>query len=158
MTADVRLRSDWPGRSARRSLWAAVAILAVLSGGLRLEPAFAHHSFALYDMARSVEIEGSVDQMEWSNPHCWLFVVVHAPDGADVSYGFEMTSVGEMTRRGWKKTAVKPGDKVKVTYHPLRDGRHGGLMLSVMTADGRMIGHPPGGQSADAPPQPAVPN
>ena len=34
-----------------------------------------------------------------------------------------MTSVGEMSRRGWTKTGVKPGDKIKVTYHPVRDGR-----------------------------------
>ena len=133
-----------------RSLWAAAGIVAVLNGSIGLEPALAHHSFALYDMARSVEIDGNVDKMEWSNPHCWLFVWVAGSDGAKVSYGFEMTSVGEMTRRGWKKTAVKPGDKVKVKYHPLRDGRNGGLMMSVMTSDGRTIGRAPGEQVTPA--------
>jgi hypothetical protein len=126
--------------TAMRSIWAAAAIVAALSGGIGLEPALAHHSFALYDMAQSVEIDGNVDQMEWSNPHCWLFVRVAGSDGTEVSYGFEMSSVGEMTRRGWKKIAVKPGDKVKVKYHPLRDGRHGGLMMSVTTAEGQTIG------------------
>jgi hypothetical protein len=66
-----------------------------------------------------------------------------------------MTSVGEMTRRGWKKSAVKPGDRVKVRYHPLRDGRSGGLMMAVITADGRAIGRAPGApKSQDAAPQP----
>jgi hypothetical protein len=100
----------------------------------------AHHSFGLYDMDRTVEIDATVAQMEWSNPHCWLFVQVGNSAGAATAYGFEMTSVGEMTRRGWKKTAVKPGDKVKVRYHPMRDGRAGGLMMAVITADGRAIG------------------
>ena len=123
-----------------RSIWAAVGIVVALAGSIGLEPVSAHHSFALYDMARSVEVDGSVDKMEWSNPHCWLFIWVAGSDSATVAYGFEMSSVGEMTRRGWKKIAVKPGDKVKVKYHPLRDGRNGGLMMSVTTADGQTIG------------------
>jgi hypothetical protein len=92
--------------------------------------------------------------MEWSNPHCWLFVQVGTSGAAETSYGFEMTSVGEMTRRGWKKTAVKPGDRIKVRYHPLRDGRTGGLMMAVITADGRPIGRTPGAPNAQdvAPP------
>jgi hypothetical protein len=129
--------------NARWSIRAAV-IVASLSSGIGIAPVFAHHSFGLYDMGRTVEIDGTVAQMEWSNPHCWLFVRVGTTVGAETSYGFEMTSVGEMTRRGWKKTAVKPGDKVKVRYHPLRDGRTGGLMMAVITAEGRAIGRVPG--------------
>jgi hypothetical protein len=129
--------------NARRLIRAAI-IMATLSGGSGIAPVFAHHSFGLYDMGRTVEIDGTVAQMEWSNPHCWLFVRVGTSPGAETGYGFEMTSVGEMARRGWKKAAVKPGDKVKVRYHPLRDGRTGGLMMAVITADGRAIGRAPG--------------
>ena len=123
-----------------RSIWAATAIVVALSGSIGLQSVSAHHSFALYDMTRSVEVDGSVDKLEWSNPHCWLFIFVAGSDSATVSYGFEMSSVGEMTRRGWKKLLVKPGDKIKVKYHPLRDGRNGGLMMSVTMADGQTIG------------------
>jgi hypothetical protein len=144
--------------TAMRSLWAAAGIVAALSGSIGMPPVWAHHSFGLYDMTRSVDIDGTVVQMEWSNPHCWLFIRTGGSDGAEVSYGFEMTSVGEMTRRGWKKTAVKPGDKVKVKYHPLRDGRTGGLMMSVMTADGQTIGRAPGQSLQAAPQQPAGAN
>jgi hypothetical protein len=140
--------------NTRRSIRAAI-IVAALSGGIGMAPVFAHHSFGLYDMSRTVEINGTVAQMEWSNPHCWLFVRVGTSPGSETGYGFEMTSVGEMTRRGWKKTAVKSGDKIKVRYHPLRDGRTGGLMMAVITADGRAIGRAPGAaNSRDAAPQP----
>jgi Family of unknown function (DUF6152) len=140
--------------SARWSIRAAI-IVATLSGAIGTAPVFAHHSFGLYDMSRTVEIDGTVAQMEWSNPHCWLFVQVGTSPGAQTGYGFEMTSVGEMTRRGWKKTAVKPGDKVKVRFHPLRDGRTGGLMMAVITADGRAIGRTPGAPNPqDAAPPP----
>jgi hypothetical protein len=138
-----------------RRLIPAMLIVAALSGSIGVGPTFAHHSFGLYDMGRTVEIDGTVAQMEWSNPHCWLFLRVGTSTGTQSGYGFEMTSVGEMTRRGWKKTALKPGDKVKVRYHPLRDGRTGGLMAAVITADGRTIGRPSVGPNpADAAPPP----
>ena len=128
---------------ARYSNRAALIVAALCAGGSSA-PVFAHHSFGLYDMGRTVEIDGTVAQMEWSNPHCWLFIRVDSSPAAQSGYGFEMTSVGEMTRRGWKKNAVKPGDRVKVRYHPLRDGRTGGLMMAVITADGKPIGRVPG--------------
>jgi hypothetical protein len=96
--------------NARRSIGAAV-IAAALSVGIA--PAFAHHSFGLYDMAKTVEVDGTVAKFEWSNPHCWLFLQAGVAGGTDTSYGFEMQSVGEITRRGWKKNALKAGDKIK---------------------------------------------
>jgi hypothetical protein len=136
-----------------RSIRAVAVLAAVLSLGVA--PVFAHHSFGLFDMSKSAEIEGTVVKFEWSNPHCWLFLVSGPSAGAEaVNYGFEMTSVGEMIRRGWTKTSVKPGDKVKVTFHPVRDGRPAGYMMSVMTQDGHYIGRPP--ERPNAPPAPAA--
>jgi hypothetical protein len=137
-----------------RRLIRAALIVTALSGVIGMAPAFAHHSFGLYDMGKTVEVDGTVAQMEWSNPHCWLFLQVGTAGGAQTSYGFEMNSVGEMARRGWKKTAVKPGDKIKVRYHPLRDGRTGGLMMVVIKSDGQMIGRAPGAPTSQgaAPP------
>ncbi len=131
-----------------------VVLAAALTWGVGAAPALAHHSFGLFDMSKSSDIEGTVVKLEWSNPHCWLFVMVGSPDGTETSYGFELTSVGEMIRRGWTKTAVKPGDKVKVKFHPVRDGRPAGYMMTVMTADGRYIGRPPDAPNAQGAAQP----
>jgi hypothetical protein len=139
--------------TTNRSPWAATA-LAALTLGIGVAPVFAHHSFGLFDMSKSAQIEGTVIKLEWSNPHCWLFVMVPSADNGEVSYGFELTSVGEMTRRGWSKSAVKPGDKVKVTYHPVRDGRPAGYMMAVMTAEGRYIGRAPEGPEGPGAAQP----
>jgi len=137
-----------------RSLWVAV-LAAALTWGVGAAPALAHHSFGLFDMSKSSEIEGTVVKLEWSNPHCWLFVMFGSADGTEVSYGFELTSVGEMIRRGWTKSAVKPGDKVKVKFHPVRDGRPAGYMMTVMTTDGRYVGRPPDAQNAEGAQPPA---
>jgi hypothetical protein len=137
-----------------RSTWVAI-FAAALTWGVGAVPVLAHHSFGLFDMSKSSDIEGTVVKLEWSNPHCWLFVMVPSADGTEVSYGFELTSVGEMIRRGWTKTAVKPGDKVKVKFHPVRDGRPAGYMMTVMTTDGRYIGRPPDGQNTQGAQPPA---
>jgi hypothetical protein len=130
----------------------ATVFAAALSLCVAASPVSAHHSFGLFDMSKTAEIEGTVVKLEWSNPHCWLFIESGpSSDAAAVNYGFEMTSVGEMIRRGWTKISVKPGDKIKVTYHPVRDGRPAGYMMSVMTEDGKYIGRPP---PANAPPPP----
>lgn len=124
-------------------IWTALTAAALILG-VAASPVSAHHSFALYDPVKSSEITGVVEKFEWSNPHSWLFVSVTKPTGETVSYGFEMQSVGEMLRRGWHKTSVKVGDKVKVTFRAMRDGTPAGLLQSVTDADGHLIGKPPG--------------
>jgi hypothetical protein len=118
----------------------AAVIIAIVS------PASAHHSFGRYNMSELSEIEGFVNKFEWSNPHSWLFVDVAKGDEAPVTYGFELQSVGEMLRRGWTKTIVKPGEKVKVKFRPLHDGNPAGLLVSA-EKDGKRIGN-----SVDPPP------
>ena len=39
----------------------------------------------------------------------------------------------------WSKTTLKPGDKVTVTYHPLKDGSKGGTYQKVMLSDGKEL-------------------
>jgi hypothetical protein len=132
---------------AIQSIVAAAGFAAALAISVAAGPAFAHHSFGHYDMEKTAEIEGTVNKFEWSNPHCWLFVDVAAANGAPVTYGFELQSVGEMLRRGWKKTSVKGGDRLKVKYRPMRDGTPGGLLVTA-EKDGQMLG----GISGVAPP------
>jgi len=123
----------------------AVALAIGTTCGLGFPPAYAHHSFAMFDVTKTSVIEGTVAKFEWSNPHSWLFVIVPGPDGAETTYGFEMSSVGELLRRGWVKTAVKPGDKIKVSFHPYRDGSPAGQCQNAWTSDGKPIGRPTGG-------------
>jgi hypothetical protein len=124
---------------------------AVLAFGFVTVPVFAHHSFGHYEMSKVSEIEGEVSKFEWSNPHCWLFVDVTPKGGAAVTYGFELQSVGEMLRRGWKKTTMKPGEKVKIKFRPMRDGTPAGLLVSA-EKDGKMVGADFGGSGPPPPP------
>ena len=105
-------------------------------------PALAHHSFAMFDRQKEITLKGTVKEFQWTNPHS--FIEIEAPDekGGSVSYSIEMNSPNNLTRQGWKSTALKPGDKVTVVMNPLRDGSRGGLFVSVMLPDGKVLGDP----------------
>ena len=116
-----------------------VLAAAVLTG--IAAPAFAHHSFAMFDVDKTITYKGTVKELEWGNPHVWLrMMVVDKATGKPVQYAFEMGSVARSTYDGWKKDTVKPGDSVSVTIHPMKDGSRGGMYLGVELADGKTLG------------------
>jgi hypothetical protein len=120
-------------------LTAAFAALALAAGVAA--PALAHHSFAMFDFQASKTVTGTVEQFDWTNPHTfiWLQVPTSAGNGVTERYGFEGMSPNYLGRRGWTKSTLKPGDKVTVTYHPLKDGSKGGTYQKVMLSDGKEL-------------------
>jgi Family of unknown function (DUF6152) len=96
----------------------------------------AHHSFAIYDSAHQITIEGTVKEFQWTNPHVWIHVMVTNDKGAEEEWNVECTSVNFLARRGWSKQTFKAGDKVSITLSPLRDGSRGGSFRSVNSING----------------------
>ena len=50
-----------------------------------------------------------------------------------------MGSPGQIAGRGWSATLIKPGDKISLTIHPLKDGTRGGQFVSAADAGGQAI-------------------
>jgi hypothetical protein len=98
--------------------------------------ALAHHSFAMFDMGKDLSITGSVRQFLWESPHSWLQILTQDPAGKKVEWSVEMGAPNSLYRHGWRQLSFKPGDKVTVVVHPLRDGRAGGSLVSAVLADG----------------------
>lgn len=115
--------------------WAVWALAAMLVGG----PAAAHHSYAMFDPARTTTVSGTLAKLEWENPHVFLWVYVPKSEGGYTLYAFESDSISRLTRLGWTSTVVSAGDKLQVTYAPLRDGRPGGKLLSARLASGEVL-------------------
>src|ERR1700692_936975 len=109
-------------------------LVAGIAVSLAAVPAFAHHSFAMFDATKSVTLNGTVKSLEWTNPHMWLNVVVPQQNGAAVVYKCEMRGIAGAVKFGWTRDIVKPGDKVSFAIHPLRDGHPGGQLLNVILA------------------------
>ena len=114
----------------------ATALCAAIGAAFFGHPASAHHSFAMYDNTKQVTIEGVVKEVQWTNPHVWIQVLVANAAGGQDEWGIECTSVNFMTRRGFHKHTIKPGDKISVTLSPLKDGSHGGAFRSVNSLNG----------------------
>jgi len=106
-------------------------------------PALAHHSFAMFDREKAMSVSGVVKEYEWTNPHAWVHVMVTDAGGKAVEWSFEMQSIAQDTRAGWRADSVKPGDKISVEFHPLKDGTRGGQLMAATLADGKRLGPPP---------------
>jgi hypothetical protein len=102
-------------------------------------PAAAHHSFAMFDMQKDLTIVGTVTEFKWTNPHAFMHFDVAGDGGAASNWAIEMTSPNNLIKGGWRRSSLKPGDKVTVTYHPLVNGRQGGALVRVKLVDGTVL-------------------
>lgn len=112
------------------------AVAAVLAGGAAL----AHHSFAMFDMTRELQVSGTVKQFQWTNPHAYIQVLGKDASGKDVEWSLEMGAPMYLYARGWRPSSLKAGMRISATINPLRNGRPGGVVRDVIGADGKPIG------------------
>jgi len=103
-------------------------------------PAWVHHSGAMFDRTRVIQISGVVKEFSWTNPHSSFKVEVQSAAGETQLWFIEMNGVSNLVHEGWKRTSIKPGDKVTVTVNPLRDGRPGGWYVGITLANGSKLG------------------
>jgi hypothetical protein len=101
--------------------------------------ALAHHSFAMFDANQTSTATGTVKEVQWGNPHTWLEIIVVGDDKADKSLSLELNGLSGLRRNGWKPGTLKTGDKITVSYHPMRDGTPAGQLVQVVTEDGRTL-------------------
>jgi hypothetical protein len=119
-----------------KPLTAAMMLALLAAGGT---PVAAHHSFAPFDMTTQKTVTGTVKTVEWTNPHTWVWLDVPNDQGVVETWGFEGMSPNYLSRRGWTRTTLKPGDRISVVFRPLRDGSKGGMFVSTKLPDGRML-------------------
>jgi len=100
----------------------------------------AHHSFAMFDLGKDVTVEAVIKEVQFTNPHVWLQIMVKDDKGVETEWSIESGAPGMMLRNGWKPSTLKPGDKVTLTMHPLRNGNAGGSLVRVKVPDGRTLG------------------
>lgn len=102
-------------------------------------PAYVHHSGALFDQSKEVKVSGTVRELHWTNPHASFLMEVDK-DSKLETWAVEMGSPNNLVREGWKRSTIKPGDKVTVMVNPLRDGQPGGLYIGIVLPDGKSLG------------------
>ena len=113
--------------------------LATIAVAAFAAPAFAHHSFAMFDATKTVTLEGTVKEFEWTNPHSWLRLYVNDASGKQVLWALELSSPARLTTMGMHADSVHTGDKVSVTFHPMKDGTRGGQFMEAKLPGGKSI-------------------
>ena len=103
----------------------------------------AHHSLAgVYDMKQESELTGSVEKIQFVNPHGSLTLAVKNPDGSTKEWVFTLGSATALAARGIGKTgenALHAGDMITVKFIPARNGSPLGFLKTVIMPDGRVI-------------------
>jgi Family of unknown function (DUF6152) len=123
-----------------RRILGCVVMFGWLMAGVSLQ---AHHSLAgVYDMHKESEVSGSVEKIQFVNPHGSLTLAVKNPDGTKTEWVFTLGSATALAQRGIGKTgenALHAGDEISVKFIPARNGSPLGFLKSVTMPDGRVI-------------------
>jgi DNA/RNA endonuclease YhcR with UshA esterase domain len=118
--------------------------LALIAAGLWLVTAassvHAHHSFAAeYDVTQPITLKGEVQQVDFVNPHGWIYIKVPEPNGKVETWNVEMGSPSTLNRRGFTKDTVAKGTEVVVNGYRAKDGSRTVNGTNVTLPDGRRL-------------------
>jgi Family of unknown function (DUF6152) len=91
-------------------------------------PAFAHHGNAAYDQTKPVTLNGTVTEFDFVNPHVQIYFDVNQQNGKTVHWACETLSPGKLSRAGWTRGAIKPGDQITITLFEAKTGDPVGLL------------------------------
>ena len=116
----------------RRLIIAAALAALTLTG-----TASAHHSATMFEQEKTITVEGTVKQFQWTNPHSWLLVDVKDKSGKVTTWGFEAEGPSTLQRAGIKPSEFPVGTKLTITGRPMKDGRPAAIWVSAVRGDGK---------------------
>jgi hypothetical protein len=146
------------------------SLLSCLAAACLMHAAAAHHSTAEFDYTKQVTIKGMVKEVQWTNPHSYIQLLVDGEGGAKTQWSVEIGSPSLNISMGWRKNSVKAGDVVTMSLSPARNGSPYGTLRTLTFADGKTLdgiaarmggggargaggpGGPPGGPGRGGPP------
>jgi hypothetical protein len=114
----------------------ALAAVVLLVSGL----AFAHHGAAGYESSKVTTLKGTVTEFRFQNPHAQIFLDVKDSTGKVQNWILEAVGIATLSRSGWTKSIMKPGDEVTVTGNPAKNGSPSMRLTKVVLASGRELG------------------
>jgi hypothetical protein len=92
-----------------------IVAAAILAVGLCVAPVSAHHGTAEYDNTKTISLQGTVTALQYLNPHALILFTVKDDKGQTTEWTAELQSPNLLSRRGWSRSTLKPGDQIIVT-------------------------------------------
>ena len=100
-------------------------------------PLSAHHGTAEYDNTKTISLQGTVTALQYLNPHALILFTVKDDKGQTAEWTAELQSPNLLSRRGWSRSTLKPGDQVIITGRPVKNGAKAMTGQKVVFTDGR---------------------
>lgn len=101
----------------RATAVSAIAIVVVIGSA----PTLAHHGFAAYTNETRT-VQATITNFRFVNPHVQLYFDVENETGEVEHWQAELTAPNKLSRGGWTKSTLKPGDEVQITGQVARNG------------------------------------
>ena len=102
-------------------------------------PLLAHHGASEYDMTKIVTLPATVKELQFVNPHTLLVFTVKDDSGKTMEWEGELPSPNLLSRRGWSRNTLKPGDQVTVIGSPAKNGEKGMQVKKLVFPDGHEL-------------------
>ena len=119
------------GQIPRAALTIAISLISI--------PALAHHGASEYDMTKIVTLNGTVKELQYVNPHTLLTFTVKDDGGKPSEWVGELPSPNLLSRRGWSRSTLKPGDQVTIIGAPAKNGERGMQVKKLVFPDGHEL-------------------
>ena len=119
----------------RNPLFAAMLTLGLIAAA----PTLAHHSFNMFALDKVTTVPATIKSVSWKMPHVWVYATITTPAGATEEWGFECHSPNLVARKGWGSQTLKPGDKISIAMHPMKDGTKAGSLIYFTQPDGKVL-------------------
>jgi hypothetical protein len=111
-----------------------VVVVLIVSG-----PTFAHHGTAAYDTKNIVTVKGTMTDFRFINPHVQLYFDVKSDKGEAEKWQAELTAPNKLTRAGWDKYTLKPGDSITASGYVSKNDPHTMWINKLIGPDGQAL-------------------
>ena len=121
-------------------LAAMAATIVAMFAAVTSEPVSAHHSHAMFDGSKEVEITGVITSLRFANPHVYMQVRATHRDGMPLdpnqTWAIEMSTIQNQTTRGLTRNVTPVGATISIKVNPLFSGGLSGNYTNVVMING----------------------
>jgi hypothetical protein len=100
-------------------------------------PIQAHHGTAVYDTTKLTTLKGTVTDYQFINPHSEIFLEVKDETGNVAKWVLEAGSGTSMSRKGWTRNLLKPGDQITANGNRAKNGSNTMRLLNIVLSNGK---------------------
>jgi hypothetical protein len=102
-------------------------------------PALAHHGTASYDTKTIVTVKATMTEFRFINPHVQLYFDVKNDKGETEKWQAELTAPNKLSRAGWDKHTLKPGDSITASGYVSKNDPHTMWINKLIGPDGEPL-------------------